>query len=74
MVKSRTRTRKTKGGRKRTTRRRVSRRTRKSRRGGKKLGLLGAAKTALLPFLLYSGQKAMQRRVNRRNGKSRSRR
>ena len=45
---------------KRTRRRRRSRRR---RRGG---SVVGALRTALLPFLLYKGQKKMQKRVSRR--------
>ena len=41
---------------------RKAKRTRK-RRGGS--GLVGALRTALLPFLLYKGQKAQQKRVSR---------
>ena len=42
---------------------RKAKRTRK-RRGGS--GLVGALRTALLPFLLYQGQKTQQKRVARR--------
>ena len=42
--------------------RRKSRKSRKSRGGS----LVGALKTALLPFLLYKGQKAQQKRVIRK--------
>ena len=42
---------------------RKAKRTRK-RRGGS--GLVGALRTALLPFLLYKAQKSQQKRVARR--------
>ena len=42
---------------------RKAKRTRK-RRGGS--GLVGALRTALLPFLLYKAQKTQQKRVARR--------
>ena len=44
--------------------RRTRRRSRKSRRSRKRRGgsVVGALRTALLPFLLYKGQKAMQKR------------
>ena len=42
---------------------RKSRKARKTRKGG---SVMGALKTALLPFLLYKGQKAQQKRVIRK--------
>ena len=52
----------------RSHRSRKAKRTRK-RRGGS--GLVGALRTALLPFLLYQGQKTQQRRVARKKSKKR---
>ena len=57
---------------KRRSRSRRRRRKRTKRRGRKKSrrrrggSVVGALKTALLPFLLYKGQKHMQRRVSRK--------
>jgi len=52
-----------------------SRKTRGTRRrkykGGSTLtGILGAARTALLPFLMYKGQKYTQRKAHKRRGKT----
>ena len=46
------------------------RRRRKSQKGGMLAGVLKAAKTALLPFLMYKAQK----RVQKRSRKNRTRR
>ena len=52
--------------------RRTRRRSRKARRSRKRRGgsVVGALRTALLPFLLYKGQKAMQKKVSRRKSKT----
>ncbi len=44
---------------------------RRKRRGGVLAGVLQSARTALLPFLLYKGQKRQQRRVRRRTKRRR---
>ncbi len=43
----------------------------RKRRGGVLAGVLQSARTALLPFLLYKGQKRQQRRVRRRTKRRR---
>ena len=44
---------------------------RRHKRGGVLTGVLNSARTALLPFLLYKGQKRQQHRVHRRRTKRR---
>ena len=63
MRRSRRRRKRTRKGRKRS---RSRSRRRKSRKGG---NVVGALKTAMLPFLLYKGQKYMQRKVRRKTKK-----
>ncbi len=58
------------GGKRKRRRTRKHRRTRK-RSGGVLAGVLQSARTALLPFLLYKGQKRQQRRVRRRTKRRR---
>lgn len=55
-----------KGSSSRRRRRRSSGHRRRSRKGG---NVVGALKTAMLPFLLYKGQKYMQRKVRRKTKK-----
>ena len=50
---------------------RKNRKSRKSRKGG---SVMGALKTALLPFLLYKAQKRQQKRVAKKKGGRRKRR
>ena len=49
-------------------------RSRRSRKGGMLNEVVSAARTALLPFLLYKAQKRTQRRVSRKNRTQRRRR
>ena len=63
MRRSRRRRKRTRKGSKRS---RSRSRRRKSRKGG---NVVGALKTAMLPFLLYKGQKYMQRKVRRKTKK-----
>ncbi len=61
------------------TRRRRRKRTRRKGRKGKKSrrrkggSVVGALKTALLPFLLYKGQKHMQKKVGRKRRRTKKR-
>ena len=49
---------------------RKGRKARKSRKGG---SVMGALKTALLPFLLYKAQKRQQKRVAKKGGRRKKR-
>lgn len=64
------RMRKHKGGKKSATRTKTSKRR---MRGGTLNGILGAARTALLPYIMYKGQKRQQKKVHKRGRKSKSR-
>ncbi len=63
--------------RSRSRRRRRKRTKRKGRRGKSRRrkggSVVGALKTALLPFLLYKGQKHMQRKVGRKRRRTKKR-
>lgn len=61
--------RKHKGGKKSARRSRSSKRR---MRGGTLNGVLGAARTALLPFIMYKAQKGQQKKVHKRGRKSKS--
>lgn len=62
-----------KGGR-RVNRRTKSRTSRRSRKGGMLSDVVSAARTALIPFLLYKAQKRSQHRRTSRRGRTQKRR
>ena len=66
----RSRMRRSRRRRKRTRKGSKRSRSRSRRRKSRKCGnVVGALKTAMLPFLLYKGQKYMQRKVRRKTKK-----